>query len=332
MPHVPGRRCPFSALLAACLCLSAGDLYAQEDESQPAEAKSPPVGRPLHRLDSTLLLAGRVNPLGLALRGSFSFQRRLYASGAPAFANNYIGIGINPTLSPAGARLGAFVEFQPLSVLQLTANYEWLGYLGTFDVFQSFAGVTSEYSDDTLDILAARPDGDPGRNYSTSGHEVSLSVLLQAKVGPFAVRNRTRFGWVDMDMREGDRTYWDVSYDLLIGDQGWYMVNEADVFWVSDFGLVAGLRWVASHAFYEDRHYAPGETIGDNPNTPTHRLGPTFAYTFFDNGGRGFFDKPTAFVIVNWWLEHRYRTGAEQSVGLPYMGAGFRFTGDLLTL
>ena len=230
MPHVPVRGLILSSLVFL-VCASGGGALAQEEELQAAEPAAPRIGRPLHRLDSTILLAGRVNPLGLALRGSFSFQRRLFASAAPALANNYIGIGVNPTLSPAGARLGAFVEFQPLSVLQLSANYEWLGYLGTFDVFQSFAGVTSEHSDDTLDILAALPEGDPGRNYSTTGHEVSLSVLLQAKAGPFAVRNRTRFGWVDMDMREGDRTYWDVSYDLLIGDEGWYMVNEADVFW-----------------------------------------------------------------------------------------------------
>lgn len=318
-------------LAGLLVLLLAPSAPSQAQEKQPAEVRRP-RGRGLHRVDSTHRLGGRINPLGLAWRSFISYQLRLFESDSLALANNFIGIGVNPTFSPAGTRLGAFVDIQPLSLLRLRASYEWIGYIGTFDLFQSFPSATSEFSDDTLDDLAGLPENDPRRNYSAAGTQLTLSALLQAKIGPIAARNEVSFGRVDMDLRQGDRTYWDISYDLLIGDEGWFFVNNLDVLWISDFGLAAGLRWSSGHAFYEDRHYAEGEDTSENPNTPIHRLGPLITYTFFDNGGLGAYNKPTVFLIVNWWLEHRYRTGAEQSVALPYVALGFAFTGDLLQL
>jgi hypothetical protein len=39
---------------------------------------------------------------------------------------------------------------------------------------------------------------------------------------------------------------------------------------------------------------------------------------------------PTAFLLVQWWAKHRYRTGAEDGVGagVPYIVLGFSFEGD----
>lgn len=304
---------------------------AQKSTSQPDSRPKASGTRPLHRLDSTHLVAGRVNPLGLALISRFSYQLRLYEATEAATRDNYVGIGINPTISPATYRIGAFLELQPLSVLQLFVNYELIGYTGSFDFLQSFPGVTSEFSDDTLDQLASQ-DGLPGDNYGPTGTQLTFGGLLQAKFGPVAFRDGFRLGYVDMDLREGDRTYYDTAYDVLAADEGWLMTNDLDLLWVTDIGLVAGARWTMTHVFYESKHYAEGETVGDNPNTPHHRFGPLIAYTFWDDGGQSAFDRPTVLVLVNWWLEHRYRTGVEQSQALPYMVLGFSFTGDLLQL
>ena len=52
------------------------------------------------------------------------------------------------------------------------------------------------------------------------------------------------------------------------------------------------------------------------------------AYTFFDDPDATF-NRPTALLIANWWLAHRYRTGEENSAALPYIVLGFRFEGEL---
>ena len=61
----------------------------------------------------------------------------------------------------------------------------------------------------------------------------------------------------------------------------------------------------------------------------THRLGPLFAWQFHDRGPGSRFDQPTLFVLSQWWLQHAYRTGAEQPQGLPLIAVGFAFRGDL---
>ena len=135
---------------------------------------------------------------------------------------------------------------------------------------------------------------------------------------------------MDYDLRDGDRTFYDIVFDVLVPDRGWFVVNDLDLLWVSDFGLTLGARWTLTHAFYEDRHFEPGEARSQNPNTPHHRLGPFLAYTFWDDQGASKLDRPTALLIVNWWLEHRYRTGEDVSAALPYIALGFAISGDLL--
>lgn len=60
-----------------------------------------------------------------------------------------------------------------------------------------------------------------------------------------------------------------------------------------------------------------------------HRVGPFLGYTFFREDGRAF-NNPTVFILVQWWLKHRFRTGVDTSQALPVLGAGFQITGDFL--
>ena len=131
----------------------------------------------------------------------------------------------------------------------------------------------------------------------------------------------------DMSLREGDRVFYDIYYDVLAPNRGWYFVNDADVLYQTGRGLSVGLRWASSHAFYAPGHFSPGEPQ-ENLNT-THRLGPVVAYTFAEQDGARF-NSPTVLLIVNWWLAHRYRTGADSSAFFPYLALGFSFSGDLL--
>lgn len=272
------------------------------------------------------LAVARLNPLGLINIGQATYRHRLYASESMAFRDNFFGVGLAPAVSPAFGRLGVVAELQPASFLQLWASYEFIRYFGTFDFLQSFRSPYANFSDTRLGELSALPSDDPAANYAASGTQFNVGATLQAKVGPVAVRNLFRLMRPDYDLREGDRLVYDILFDALAPNGGWYFNNDTELLWLFDFGLTAGLRWTVTHAFYRAEDYLAGEDPS-NPNT-MHRLGPMFAYSFWKDRG-GAFDNPTALLIANWWLDHRFRTGEDVSQAFPYLVIGFSFTGDL---
>jgi hypothetical protein len=109
-----------------------------------------------------------------------------------------------------------------------------------------------------------------------------------------------------------------------------------DLLYRSRFGLTAGVRYSIVHPLYTRGDYRDNEeAVSDNGH---QRIGPLVAFTFFD---RGFtrFNKPTLLLIVNWYVDHRYRTGQGEtstlgafstSPGVPYLVLGFSFQSDLI--
>jgi len=136
----------------------------------------------------------------------------------------------------------------------------------------------------------------------------------------------------DMDLREGDRVWYDQYLDLLIPGTGWTLANDLDVLWqipMDEDGamLMLGARYTVATPLYAATDFLPGESQ-EHENGPFHRLGPMFVYTFFDRPGAAF-NKPSLIAIVSWHLAHRYRTGADTSQALPYAVLAFAFTGEL---
>lgn len=298
--------------LAAGLLASAG--ARAEDELPPEQ-----------QLRFTSLTVARVNPLGLISVLDGTFRWRLYPSSSPLLKDNFIGIGGQAVLTPAFVRVGPMVEIQPLSILELQATFESIEYFGSFDFFQSFEFATDDFSDTALDNLGGSDDPNQSA-YATSGTQFSVKGILRFKLGPVAARNIFRAGRPDFDLREGDQLYYDPLWDLLVPDEGWYVNNDVDVFYLTDFGLRIGARYTYAAAFYEDSDYPEGVPT-DDPNNPTQRVGPFVTYTF-DSDSKLFQD-PTLIFIANWWLEHRFRTGEDVTTAFPYIIVGLTFSGDL---
>jgi hypothetical protein len=61
---------------------------------------------------------------------------------------------------------------------------------------------------------------------------------------------------------------------------------------------------------------------------PNHRLGALMAYSFYDDPDPVAFDRPTVVTIVSWYVQHRYRAGAQSSQAIPYVVLAFAFTGS----
>jgi hypothetical protein len=292
------------------------------------EILMPPVdvghsGFPRHSWVYKNLTAFRYNPLGLVNEHTTGYRLQLFDKDSKILSDSYLGAKVHTWVTPAYARIGPRIEFQPAALLNLAASYEFVGYFSTFGLMQSFPSPTSDYSDTRIDELE-----DQETNYTTIGQFVTLSALLQAKAGPIAVRNNVQFFWADYDLRAGDRVFYSQMLDILQADRGWALSNDTDVIWLVNDKLKVAGRYSLAHAFYDEDDFLPVEPVS-KPNGPIHRLGPGLLYTFFDRPYQRF-QKPTAILLVQWWLQHRYRTGQDVPQGIPQVILGFAFEGQLL--
>jgi len=312
----------FAALAAATVLSIAPDAEAQAYRDGP-----PPQHRIVYR-DLTLF---RWNPLGLISDARITYRLRLYESQKLAFRDNFLGIGIAPALSGAFLRGGPMLEFQPASFLQLWGIYEFIGYFGAFNFLQSYPTADSSrvnYSDTELARRGDLPAGNPEKNYSAFGRQILYGANLQFKFGNIVVRDQIRFGRATMNLRPGDRVYYDIFYDLLTGNRGDWMANDADLLYQAlDSRLTFGIRYSMGKAFYLPEHFEPGDDQTKAPES-IHRVGPLVAWTFKQPDGAAF--EPTALLVLNWWLKSPYRTGQDVSQGVPYIVAALNITGDLL--
>jgi hypothetical protein len=281
-------------------------------------------GPPLHRIVHKNTFALRYNPLGLLYDGRFSYRLRLYETDSKALRDNFIGVGIAPTASPAFVRIGPYVEFNPLTVLGFWATLQFAQYFGTFDLLQGFSGAQADFSDSALKANTAN-------RQATNGWDLLIGANFNVKVRSIVIRSQARMIHGNYRLREGERVYYDQFYDAALPNGGWTFTNDLDVVWQGlENKLIAGARYTATIPLYDPaRHFDPAlEQRADNG---MHRLGPFVGYTFKSEDGAKF-NNPTVFLLVQWWLRHRFRTGADTPAALPLMGVGFQITGDFLPL
>lgn len=300
-------------LLAALISSSVASAQMLADQA-------PPQHRIVHR--NTFAL--RYNPLGLLYDGRFSYRFRLYQSDSKSLRDNFIGVGIAPTMSPAFLRVGPYVEFNPLTVLGFWGMVQFTQYFGSFDLLQGFPGAQSDFSDRAI-------KANTGNRVATNGYEVTLGANFMIKVSSIVVRSQARLVYGNLKLKAGERVYYDQFYDVAVPNQGWFLTNDLDVLWQGlENKLVVGARYTLTAPFYDPtRHYDPNDVqAADNS---MHRVGPFAGYTFkIEDGAK--FNNPTVFVLVQWWAKHRFRTGADTSGALPLIGVGFQMTGDFLSI
>ncbi len=312
--------------LCKAAIVAAGVLLCAEASAQALADRAPPEHRLVHRE----LIALRGNPTGLILDARLSYRLRLYSDEGLALRDNYIGGGAAIAASPAFLRVGPYVEVAPASFVTLWSSLQYSSYFGTFGLLQSFASPRDDFSDEELDRRSELFDDDPLVNDSASGLELTVGLDLQAKVKSLAVRSQSRLIHANLDLREGDDTFYDQVTDSLMPDDGLTFITDLDAAYLTmDDHLVLGLRYTATVPFYSSSSYQPSEPQ-EHDNT-THRAGPVVAYTFFNRDGSSF-NAPTVLLLVQWWLDHRYRTGAETSQAIPLAAVGFRVHGDLIPL
>ncbi len=289
----------------------AADRTIRPEDAPDAEWAPAPEWR-LQYSNSTF---ARVNPLGFIDVFRLGVRRRLSASDSLLLKDTSAFAGLSVIATPAFARVGGTVEIQPLSVLRVFGGADVGGWFGTFDQVASFADPTAAYDDRTLADLGAA-----GRTAATTGSSAWGGFTLLAAAGPVVARSTTQVIRYDLALPGGDVAFYDQYWDRLAPDGGTQLLQDNDLLVLAGKGRV-GVR----HTFSNDLVGAPGDG-----GLAHHRVGPLLAWQFSDRT-RGPSIAPTAFVIAQWWVQHPYRTGAEQPAALPLIALGFSLQGDLWT-
>jgi hypothetical protein len=295
-------------------------LIATSASAQMLNDQGPPQLRVVHK--NTFAL--RVNPLGLIYDGRFSVRERLFVSDSKALRDNFIGVGLLPCASPAFFRIGPFIEFNPISMFGVYAAIQYVQYFGTIDLAQGFAGAQSNFSDSAIKANSAT------NHMVTNGWDLTFGATFQTKVWNVLIRDQAKLVRGVLKLKEGQRIYYDQYFDVGAPNGGWFFTNDFDLLYQAlDNHLMVGARYTFTNPFYEERHYDPADD--SRPNNAMHRVGPFVGYNFKMQDGAAF-NNPTVFLLVQWWVVHRFRTGLDTPQALPLLGVGFQITGDFLKL
>jgi hypothetical protein len=281
--------------------------------------------RPAHELNYTSASFFRYNALGLSSRGWLGLRSNLYRAEAGEaqhilLSDCHWSVGVAPEVTPAIGRGGLQVDWKPLAILELSGLYERVGYFGTFNHLQYFPSARSSHSDDDLEGRAG--------SVRVSGHnQLTVSGRLQAKVGPVAVRSK----WSGIlihaaELRGEERTFYDPTLDALAVVDGWTLWVDNDLLYLAGGGLTVGVRHSWQEPLFSDDQLAGGD--GADVDLTQHRVGPLVAWRFHEAPGDVFSGR-TAFLLVQWWLQHPYRAGQESAQALPMVVVGYAFEGSL---
>lgn len=290
-----------------------------------------------HRITYTSLLAPRVNPLGLEERLWIGYEYRLYDKDKALLNGSNLAIYFRPIVNPAITLIGATVQIQPAAVLRLRATYSYVQWFGTFQFMQSYKSPHDDYSETRLGAQAdAVGTYVTDTNYVTSGHQIELEALVQARYKGLVFRSGT-FGIYNHygNLRGDDDLFYAVRYDTLAPAKGWLLTNDTDLLWLQDLKgprkatVMFGARASTVMPIYNDDVYEEGDVIG-NPNGPQFKLGPAFGYIFYNRPERyPRFNKPTLLMMPQWNIKHRWRTGRDVNTALPTIVIAFVFSGQL---
>jgi hypothetical protein len=255
----------------------------------------------------------RLNPLGLFTELRLGVTMPLSNSESPLFKGTAARVEGIFFVSPATVSPGVSAYIQPINLLKVGVSYTPTYYWGTFNSLQSYDSPLDDYAPSLQDDR----DG-----YARWVHQTNLFGVLQFRVGDFALRNTFTASYVKANLRDDDRVYYDFTWDILAPRRGWVFQNDTDVVWYASQRLTVGARHTLVTLDYPDE-LGVDDT---QDNVPISRAGPIALFRL-SNETTGKIRLPTLFLVTQWWIRNRYRTGEDVTQLLPYVLAGVNFEG-----
>lgn len=153
-----------------------------------------------------LYLCGGFNQLTLALLGGFRHRWDSPRVDNLLLDNRRLELGVEFNLNPGFLSAGAYVEWTPLQILVLRAQTDVYGHWGIYGAIKRYetASAREDWSDNARELCQGCR---PGFVQRALGR-----VVLQAQLGPIAVRSQT-----------------DVGFYALHGDEPNFILIEHDI-------------------------------------------------------------------------------------------------------
>ena len=227
----------------------------------------------------------QANPLSLQFRGSLGWKWHLFDSAKPFLRDAGVSAGVSEALTPAYSRTEAWVQVSPLSVLDLRAGAEFVGYFGTFGNLVGVPSYDSEFSDDAREPLESGAQ-------SAVGGIFTVSPTLKFAAGRLAFRSSAAFEWWRVDGPPA--YYYEPFRGTLLDPDGDSLVAVTTIALVDISRDRSRRRQIG---LYHDLLH-----VWDAPQNRRQRLGP----------------------VVSWWLGERRFGLAEPTLlagVLPYIEA-----------
>jgi hypothetical protein len=185
-----------------------------------AQAETPPAPGAARKLQAGL--GTSVNPLGLQSTFELSWRRPLSESSHPLLADAHVSYGFGSRLTPAYGRAGAWVELAPLSIFEVRAGVEPVGYFGTFHSLLPFGSYDDPFDEDARKARGAGEPGVAARAY--------VAPALKARAGRLLFRSRAEVEWWKADA-PGPFFYEPLRDTLLRADGDVLIASETVLLW-----------------------------------------------------------------------------------------------------
>jgi hypothetical protein len=261
------------------------------------------------------------NLLGLRLAGDVGYRFRLFNSENRAFKENYLFLGATASLTPAWMEFGGLVTIQPAAFFALKGMYRYRFQLPAFfsggvftnlndaiQVFNSPDPVKGHQDGEQRirDRIQDAANGNDGRRVLPGSHIISVDATLRFQIKGFTALAFARYEkWISQ--YEGDSRYgafYEGGIDIVIN-------NDDDILIVNgllgyEFDLFRTHKLLVMALTNYTKAFQSGEA--------SFRLGPAFRWTFAKEWG--VFKQPNLLLVLNWYLEHRWRAASLDGVPL----------------
>jgi len=128
----------------------------------------------------------------------------------------YLELGGAVGVNPAYLQAGPHVEWVPVALLQLRAQYDLYGFFGANGALLRFPSAASRFGDG--EIKAAG-----GTETTGLGHRLLISPVLRARIGRVVLRSQTDLAWFALSSTAG--WFYEWEYDTLVARRGLVVSN-----------------------------------------------------------------------------------------------------------
>jgi hypothetical protein len=190
-------------------------LWAELAWAQPANEATPTgVTRQIRgQVGASVNNAGMQNTLDVSWTWPASRSTHPLLSGA------HIATGITSAITPTQAKLGGWIEYSPLSILDLRAGFDPAMYFGTFDSLMGFLSYAEPFHPDYRHSRGGAKAGASTRTY--------LSPTLKFKAGPMVGSASADFEW--WRSNAGEPFFYEPTRDTLLRSGGDQMLTTTSV-------------------------------------------------------------------------------------------------------